>query len=156
MMKFKEGGYIRISRREARSRYNAGEVVRFCPVKCSPVNVWGMFADCSRESFPVIGGDGFNTVVPRGRDFETVINAFAYYNCNGETGRYPAFYITETQTGSRYKRGKEAARTAAQEWQAHFGNRSMTWGELAEWQDHFTRLGRKYGLLREFAENGII
>lgn len=55
-----------------------------------------------------------------------------------------------------YQKGKEAARAAAQEWQARFENRSMTWGELAEWQDHFTRLGRKYGLLREFAENGII
>lgn len=55
-----------------------------------------------------------------------------------------------------YQKGKEAARAAAQEWQARFGNRSMTWGELAEWQEYFARLGRKYGLLREFAENGII
>lgn len=57
---------------------------------------------------------------------------------------------------NKYQRGKEAARAAAQEWQARFGNCSMTWGELAEWQEYFARLGRKYGLLREFAENGII
>lgn len=57
---------------------------------------------------------------------------------------------------NKYQKGKEAARAAAQEWQAAFSRSAMSWGELAEWQDHFSRLGRKYGLLREFAENGII
>lgn len=57
---------------------------------------------------------------------------------------------------NKYQKGKEAARAAAQEWQAAFPARAMSWGELAQWQNHFTRLGRKYGLLREFAENGII
>lgn len=52
---------------------------------------------------------------------------------------------------NKYQKGKEAARAAAQEWQAAFPARAMSWGELAQWQDHFTRLGRKYGLLREFA-----
>ena len=26
-------------------------------------------------------------------EFETVVNAFRFYNCNGEMGRYPAFYV---------------------------------------------------------------
>lgn len=26
-------------------------------------------------------------------DFDTFVNSFTYYNCNNETGRYPAFYI---------------------------------------------------------------
>ena len=26
-------------------------------------------------------------------DFDKFVNSFAYYNCNNETGRYPAFYI---------------------------------------------------------------
>lgn len=26
-------------------------------------------------------------------DFDTFVNSFAYYCCNNETGRYPAFYI---------------------------------------------------------------
>ncbi len=51
---------------------------------------------------------------------------------------------------NKYQKGKEAARAAAQEWQAAFPARAMSWGELAQWQDHFTRLGRKYGLLREY------
>lgn len=27
--------------------------------------------------------------------FDTMYNAFCYYNCNNETGRYPAFYVPE-------------------------------------------------------------
>ena len=26
-------------------------------------------------------------------NFDTFVNSFTYYNCNNETGRYPAFYI---------------------------------------------------------------
>lgn len=26
-------------------------------------------------------------------DFDIFVNSFTYYNCNNETGRYPAFYI---------------------------------------------------------------
>lgn len=95
MNKIQVGGFIRISKREAERRYNAGETVRFCACKLSPVNMWGCFCDCKREVFSPIAGDGFNTVVPRNREFETVVNAFRFYNCNGKTGRYPAFYVRE-------------------------------------------------------------
>lgn len=57
---------------------------------------------------------------------------------------------------NKYQKGKEAARTAAIDWQDRFSRSAVSWGELAQWQEHFTRLGRRYGLLREFAENGII
>lgn len=43
--------------------------------------------------FPPIVSDGFNTIVARNREFETVVNVFCFYNCNGEMGRYPAFYV---------------------------------------------------------------
>lgn len=33
------GGYIRISKKEAEKRYNAGEIIRLCACKVSPVNV---------------------------------------------------------------------------------------------------------------------
>lgn len=62
-------------------------------VKLSPVNMWGCFADCCREALSPVAGDGFNTVVARSREFDTVVNAFTFYNCNAETGRYPAFYV---------------------------------------------------------------
>lgn len=48
MNKIQVGGFIRISKREAERRYNAGETVRFCACKLSPVNMWGCFCDCKR------------------------------------------------------------------------------------------------------------
>ena len=48
MNKIQVGGFIRISKREAERRYNAGEIVRFCACKLSPVNIWGCFCDCER------------------------------------------------------------------------------------------------------------
>ena len=56
------GGYVRITKKEAARRYNAGEVIRLTA--------------CNRE-------------------FETVVNAFMYYNCTNETGRYPAYWKKE-------------------------------------------------------------
>lgn len=93
MRKISVDGFTRISKREAERRYNAGETVRMCACNMSPVNVWGAFADCKKTEFSVVGDNGFNTIVPRNREFETVINAFRFYNCNYETGRYPAFYV---------------------------------------------------------------
>ena len=42
------GGYIRISKKEAEKRYNAGEIIRLCACKVSPVNVWGVYVDCQK------------------------------------------------------------------------------------------------------------
>lgn len=75
-------GYKRITKKEAARRYNAGEIVRICPVNVSPVNIWGMFSDAVN-----------NHTAPICTDFETVVNAFTYYNCNSETGKYPAYYV---------------------------------------------------------------
>lgn len=91
------GGYIRISKKEAEKRYNAGEIIRLCACKVSPVNMWSVYFDCQKEEFPHIGNDGFNTIVPRNREFETVVNAFCWYNCNYETGYYPAYYVKAVQ-----------------------------------------------------------
>ena len=88
-------GYKRISKKAAEKLYNAGEIVRICPIKISPVNVWGLFADCQKERFTPVSGGGFNATVARNREFETVVNAFTFYNCNAETGKYPAFYVKE-------------------------------------------------------------
>lgn len=93
MNKIQVGGFIRISKREAERRYNAGETIRFCACKMSPVNSWGYFCDCNREVISPIAGDDFNTIVARNWEFETVVNAFRFYTCNGITGRYPAFYV---------------------------------------------------------------
>lgn len=87
------GGYRRITKAEARKRYNAGEKIRLVSCKYRPDNVWGAYADVDKESYMQVSYDGFNTTVARNRQFDTVVQAFTYYNCSNETGRYPAFYV---------------------------------------------------------------
>lgn len=95
MKKICVDGFRRISKKEAEKRYNRGETIRFCAVKLSPVNLWGMFADLCNYELRPLASDGFNTTVPRNRAFETAVQAFQYYNCNAETGKYPAYYVKE-------------------------------------------------------------
>ena len=61
MNKISVGGFTRITRKEARKRYNAGKVIRMCAVKLSPVNMWGCFADCCREALAAFEVEYFNT-----------------------------------------------------------------------------------------------
>lgn len=93
------GGYTRINKKAAERVYNHGGTVRVCACNMSPVNVWGAFVDVRADSFAPIAGDGYSTVVPRSRDWEKVVNAFRYYSCNHEAGRYPAYYIREGMQG---------------------------------------------------------
>lgn len=55
-----------------------------------------------------------------------------------------------------YQERKEAARQEAINWQCEYGERSMSYGELADACEYFEKLGRRYGLMTEFRENGII
>ncbi|MBQ8707995.1 MAG: hypothetical protein IJ523_07905 [Succinivibrionaceae bacterium] len=93
MNKISMGGYERISKRAAENRYNAGNVVYIIACNLRPDNMYSPAVPCQKERYTEIGGDGFNTIVARNREFETVCNAFQYYNCCSETGRYPAFYV---------------------------------------------------------------
>ena len=82
MNKINIDGYRRINKKEARRRYNNGEIIRFVPCKISPVNIWGFYSDKYYSK--------------NNNSFETVVNTFTYYNCiDYETGTYPAFYIKE-------------------------------------------------------------
>lgn len=92
MLKLTLDGYRRITKTEAARRYNAGEVVRITACKMHPCNLWGAYSDAQKDSYTEVSGDGFNTTVARNREFNTVVNAFMYYNCNNEVGRYPAYW----------------------------------------------------------------
>lgn len=89
------GGFVRISKQAAKKLYDSGETIRICAVNMSPVNAWGAYSDANNKELTSISSDGFNTTVARNKAFETVVNAFAYYNCNAEMGKYPAFYKME-------------------------------------------------------------
>lgn len=95
MNKITVNGFTRISKAAARKLYNAGQTIRICAAKMSPVNIWGEYADANAAAFTVVSSDGFNTTVARNHDFETVVHAFQYYNCNATTGKYAAFYKME-------------------------------------------------------------
>lgn len=95
MNKMQIGGYIRITKKEAARRYNAGEVIRLTACKLSPVSSGGCYSDAQKDHNATVSGDGFNTTVARNRKFETVVNAFTYYNCTNETGKYPAYWKKE-------------------------------------------------------------
>lgn len=73
----------RIRKDQARKRYNNNEVVFVVPCRIDPYNVWG------------IGGIIKNDPEDPYTTFDTTVNAFEYYNCRNETGRYTAFYIPE-------------------------------------------------------------
>ena len=72
----------RIDRRKAAAAYNNGLDVLFIPCNLNPVNNFYNLGIWENKAL-----DG------QYRDFTALVNAFEYYNCNAETGRYTAFYI---------------------------------------------------------------
>lgn len=69
--------YIRISKVAARKMYEQGQTFFMTPARFHPESPWGLLYEVSDFSKP----------------FERLLNAFCYYNCSNEAGRYPAFYI---------------------------------------------------------------
>lgn len=87
-------GFRRISKADARKRYNNGEMIRLCPVKFRPDNMAGFFGDIYKDS-RLTEQDGFQTVVSR-KDFDDTVRMFEYYNCqDSRSGYYAAFYVKE-------------------------------------------------------------
>ena len=79
MLKNATFNYTRINKPEARKLYNLGRPIVVLPCKANPNSPWFSNSTVSKES---------------GRDFNTLVNEFIYYNCNtSELGRYPAFYV---------------------------------------------------------------
>jgi len=74
-------GWNRINKTSARRLFNAGRDILFNPCNM-PVrrDFYCVHVIASKKDRP---------------DFDSVCNAFEYYNCNGETGRYAAFYVKE-------------------------------------------------------------
>lgn len=77
--------FKRISKNTARKLFNEKKEFYICPVKFRP--------EFGVRVMP--GGSGVPMETPKWESFEAYINAFAYYNCNNECGRYPAYYVME-------------------------------------------------------------
>lgn len=69
----------KINKVVARRMYKEGKSFIIVPCKCSP-----------SSQFAVHMKSGWMW-----RDFNNFYNEFLFYNCNNETGRYPAFYVEE-------------------------------------------------------------
>lgn len=89
----------RIPRNKARAAYDNGLNVLFIPVNCNPINhYWNL------------GIWENNKLDGQYHSFETLCNAFEWYNCNNETGKYIAFYIPVV-TVDRFTGEKPTERT---------------------------------------------
>ena len=77
-----ENGFTfqRINKRQAEWAYNNGLTVIVVPVKCRPFNAWGYTSQINKNN-----NDN--------NSFESIMNAWHYYNHYAELGKYPAFYI---------------------------------------------------------------
>lgn len=75
--------WTRVSKRRAKSAYNAGYDVIIAPVNMEPFDPWRTHARVSNKR-----RWGVDVT------FDSIVNEYEYYNCNSsELGRYPAYYI---------------------------------------------------------------
>lgn len=71
----------RVNKRRARSAYNAGHTIKIAPALIDPVSAWNINADITQK------------IQDCNETFDTRVNAFEYFNCNTECGKYAAYYI---------------------------------------------------------------
>lgn len=72
------GGYTRISKKKAMKLYEAGNTVHMTSCKMRPGSIWQPTVE--------VKNDGET-------EFNTVVNAFEYYNCDYGRGYYASFYV---------------------------------------------------------------
>ena len=76
--------WVRISKKQARSRYNTNQDIYITPCKANPEN-------------PFVTP----TLVNHYKDFDSIVFWYTKYNCCNELGDYPAYYITRKEYNER-------------------------------------------------------
>lgn len=74
--------FERITKKQARAAYRSGLTVLWCPVNLAPFTGWGLEMPINVQNWNCDN-----------KTFDEVLNEYISYNCNSETGKYPAFYI---------------------------------------------------------------
>lgn len=75
--------YHRISKQLARTLYEFGFTVVWCPVRLCPNSPFGYSVDINKTDC--------------NGSFDRLYNMYCHYNCYlSETGKYPAFYVPDT------------------------------------------------------------
>lgn len=77
--------WLKIDKRTARTLYNKGVTILFCPCNMRPFGFW---VDPSIK----VNKESVNFSIEVNRDFDKLVNEFEFYNCNHETGRYTSFF----------------------------------------------------------------
>lgn len=81
----------RITKKQARTAYNNGLTVLFCPVNMRPFGMWGGGVEINIKHDTDVG---ILDKWTKENSFDRALNSFEFYNCtDNETGRYTAFYI---------------------------------------------------------------
>ena len=76
--------YKRVSKQKAKKLFADGHTLIIAPCNFRLFTMWGGFSTMNKC-------DSENPEF----DFNRIINAYTYYNCNNEVGKYPSFYVTE-------------------------------------------------------------
>lgn len=72
--------WVRITKAEARNRWDAKQRLYIAPCNLHPGGPWGIGLEISSDN-------GYSNA------FDDVVNSFEFYNClNSETGKYASFY----------------------------------------------------------------
>ena len=82
MNNIKINNIIRVSKRTARSMYKENYTIELIPRSINPRGMW-------------MQGYAINKLKEEDQDFDHIVNAYQYYNCNNETGLYAAYYVHE-------------------------------------------------------------
>lgn len=79
------GDYVRVQKKQAKKLYERGEVIYLCPCNLRPGEPW-------KPEVSIYLPDGEEAkVAPEA--FDSAVDMFSFYNCNFESGYYPAYYI---------------------------------------------------------------
>lgn len=84
MKKIITENYVRITKKQAATRYENNQNIYLLPCKMNPENMYQKPMQ-------------FNRMNSKHNNFDSIINSYEYYNCNYELGYYVAFYITRKE-----------------------------------------------------------
>lgn len=78
--------FRRVNKTEARNRAAMGESIGVCACNMDPFNPYWSMCAWYHPAEEREAADGFDT-------FDKFVNAYEFYNCSYEAGRYASYYI---------------------------------------------------------------
>lgn len=70
---------VQIQKRTAKKLFESGETICITACNMNPFGVWSQCIDIKKD-------------IDNKDSFDSIVNAFEYYNCSNETGLYATFY----------------------------------------------------------------